>query len=323
MCEFYKPLTMRYIIVSILILLTSIYTISGQQIPLLPVSIKVFNPFIFNPAISGSKDFASLDLLVSNYGKSGAQVICGNFRVSKPHNEYFSAVPTTEFKRIGLGAYLFNEKNGMLHNFGMGASASYHIQLDRNALSYLSFGVSAKALSIEYTGNPDLDIPSNKAFFPDVDAGLYYYNPCFFAGISATNVLGNQKKTDNLGLFTIPIPPQFFIQAGYKIVLSRSKRLILEPSLIVNTYDTIPGNKSEMFKPCLKVYAGNFCLGTYFNDFSKISFFMQYKYPKFYLATYFELPQNSPYFKKEILAEIGVGFNLSAIKSGFSRENHW
>ncbi len=314
---------MRYLNISIFILLINNWILSGQEIPLRPVSVKVFNPFIFNPAISGSKDFASLDLLISNYGNTDAQLICANYRISKSHNDYFSAIPVPEFKKIGLGGYLFNETNGLLHNTGAGASLSYHIQLDRNALSFLSLGVSAKALSIKFTGNPALDLPSNNAFFPGVDAGLYYYDPVFFAGISANNILGNQKRTDSLGLFTIHVSPQFILHGGFKILLSRSKRIILEPSLIVTTWDSIPGKISDKFKPCLKVYAGNFCLGTYFNDFNRLSFFMQYKYPKFYLSTYFELPQNSPYFKKEILAEIGAGINLSALRSGISRRNHW
>ena len=61
----------------------------------------------------------------------------------------------------------------------------------------------------------------------------------------------------------------------------------------------------------------------FLNNFSKKSFFLQYKYPRFYIGTYFELPNNSPFYKNPIRAELAFGINLSAIKHGSSMVNHW
>ena len=43
---------------------------SGQQLPVNPTSLRIYNPFIINPAIAGSKDYLSVDLLAGFQGKS-------------------------------------------------------------------------------------------------------------------------------------------------------------------------------------------------------------------------------------------------------------
>ena len=291
--------------------------------PLSPVSYRIFTPFIFNPAIAGSKDFASVDLLLSNYGKSNSQVAGINFRLAKPSPKYITSLSTPEFTNIGIGAYFFNDNTGLTHNLGGAVTGSYHLKLDKNALSFLSFGLSAKTIFNNYSGNPDLSSPAENNFLPNVDAGIYYYGTSLFAGLSGTNLLGNQEKPDTLDTYKIPVSRQIFFQVGYKLVLSRSFDLILEPSLIVNSDDSFSGKITDMFKPALKLYAGSFCMGTYFDDFNKISFFLQYQYSRLYVGTYFALPYNSPFYKQPIIAEFSIGINISAIKSGFSRGNHW
>lgn len=295
----------------------------GQQIPLNPVSYRIFSPFIFNPAISGSKDFFSLDLIAGVKGNDKSQIISGNTRLSKKIPGYFSSPGATEFTKIGVGGFLFNDMNGLSRNIGAGASGSYHLQLDKQALSFISFGAAAKAVYSIYSGNPELSDSAKNTFFPNLDAGIYFYNPSFYAGLSATNLLGNPEDSDTLSISTIPVSRQFFFQVGYRFVINRSLNILLEPSVIINTDDSFSQKISEMIKPALKVYAGDFCLGTYFNDFSKISFFSQYKFPRLYLGTYFELPNDSPFFKKSLTAELALGINFSGIKSGFPRFNHW
>ena len=301
----------------------SLKVTNGQQVPLNPVSYRIFSPFIFNPAIAGSKDFSTIDLLISNNGKFKSQVVSGDLRLSKSHKEYVSSLSAPEFTNIGIGGYLFNDHNNTSRNIGLGGTVSYHLQLDKDALSYLSFGVSAKAIFNDYSGKSDFNRPVKETFFPEFDAGLYYYNAYFFTGLSATNLLGNPDMPDSLGFYTVTVSRQLFFQVGCKFVISKSLNILLEPSLIINSDDVFSGKISDMLKPGLKLFANNFCIGTYFNDYKKISFFLQYKYPKIYLGTYFEMAQNSAFYKQPILAEFAMGLNLSAIKSGFSRENHW
>jgi type IX secretion system PorP/SprF family membrane protein len=315
--------SIKSVLFFLLLIVVSFNVNYGQQVPDYPVSYRLFNPFIFNPAIAGSKDFSSVDLVAGSYGNSNSQIASGNLRISKSRKEYFSSLSAPEFSKIGVGGYLFNDLNDSSRNIGIGGTGAYHMQLNKNALSFLSFGLSVKAIYNDYSGNSDLNKPAEKTFFPQVDAGIYYYSSTLFAGISATNLLGNPNKADSLGFYTIPVSRQLFFQIGYKLVISRSLNILLEPSLIVNSDFTFSGDMIDMIKPGLKLYTNNFCIGTFFNDFDKISFLLQYKYSRLYVGTYFELAYNEPFYKHPILAEVAIGVNISSIKSGLFRANHW
>jgi type IX secretion system PorP/SprF family membrane protein len=307
----------------ILFLVFSFYVSDGQQTPLNPVSYRVFSPFVFNPAIAGSKDFFSFDLVAGTENNSKSQIISINTRLPKKSQDYISSPGATEFTKIGIGGILFNDMNGVSRNIGVGTTLSYHIQLGKKALSFLSLGTSFKAIYNINSGNSDLSIPAKNTFLPNLDVGVYFYNPSFYAGISTTNLLGNPEHPDSLGIYSIPVSQQFFFQIGYRFVLNRSLNILLEPSVVVNTDNSFSQKLKNMIEPALKLYADNFCVGTYFNDFSKISFFLQYKFPRFYVGTYFELPNNSAFYKKSLRTELSLGINFSGIKSGVSRFYHW
>jgi type IX secretion system PorP/SprF family membrane protein len=296
---------------------------SGQQAPMYPVSTRIFSPFIFNPAIAGSKDFFSTDFLTSKYGGINSQVASGNLRLSKKCQDYFSSPDSPEFTKIGVGGLVFNEENGLSDNFGISAAAAYHFQLDKNNLSFLSVGIAVKSIHNQYSGKPDLTDSAKRTTINNFDAGVYYYNRFLFAGLSVTNILGNPEPPDSNGIYKIPVSRQFFFQVGYKIVLSKSLDILLEPSIILNSDDTFSQKITDIIKPALKLYAGNFCAGTFINNTRKNSFFLQYKYPKFYVGTYFELEKGAPFYKSPILAEFALGINISAIRYGSTRLNHW
>ncbi|MFO7851443.1 MAG: type IX secretion system membrane protein PorP/SprF [Bacteroidota bacterium] len=306
-----------------LVTLVSTNTLNAQPAPCNPISYRIFNPFVFNPAIAGSKDFSTAGLIISNYGKSNAQLATINTRLSKTRNEYFTSPSNPEFTNIGLGGYFFNELDDPTHNIGIGATGSYHLQLTKDALSYFSVGITAKYILNMYAGNTELENPSINTYINNFDAGMYYYNPSFYAGISATNILDRLENPDSLGIYNIPITRRYFFYGGAKIILSRYHNILLEPSLIITSGDSIPDKIIEIFKPGLKLYAGDFCIGTYLNDFNKISFFGQYKYPRTYLGAYFELAYKEPYYKQPLLVEFALGINISAVKYGTSRSYHW
>ncbi len=130
--------------------------------------------------------------------------------------------------------------------------------------------------------------------------GYIYYNPVFYAGVSANNILGNPGNPDSLISFSVPVSRQYFFNAGFKVVLSRSLNIVLEPSVIVTTDDTLALELPDMIHPALRLYLGNFCVGSYLNDYNKIPFFFQYKYPGFYIGTFFELPREPPSTRRKL-----------------------
>jgi type IX secretion system PorP/SprF family membrane protein len=310
--------------VTAFLVFTTLFVFSfGQQTPQFPIYHRIVTPFIFNPAIAGSKDFFSVDFSAGRNGKTNSQLLSGNIRLSKSPENYFSSQGIPEFTNFGVGAYLYNDYKDLSRNIGLGLAGSYHVPLDKNSLSYLSVGVAARVVFNKYSGDVDLGEPSYSKTFPDFDAGIYYYRTNLYAGISATNLLGTPSNSDTSSTYTVPVSRQLFFIAGYKVVLSRSLDILLEPVIILNSDDSFSGKITDMIQPALKLYAGNFCIGTYFNDFDRISFFFQFKYSSFYVGSYFSFPHNSPFYKTPLIEEIAIGINLSSIKSGISRAYHW
>ncbi len=299
-----------------------IHNAVAQPTPNYPVSYRLFNPFVFNPAIAGSKDFLAVDLTISNTGNANSQLAAGSLRLSKTRDEYFSSLPTPEFTNIGAGAWLYNDQSALNRNRGLGVAGSYHLKLDRDALSFLSFGIAAKVNSNHFQGDPDLNLPEDKSFFLNLDAGLYYYDPSFHVGISGTNLLKTPGQSDSIP-YSMDITRQFFFTSGYKIIVNRSLNMVVEPMLIVNSGDSLPDDIYRIFKPGIKLYAGNICTGSYFNDFNRFSFFIHYNYNKVHVGTYLELPYHAAYYREPLTFEVSFGLNLSAIKSGNIRRNHW
>jgi type IX secretion system PorP/SprF family membrane protein len=296
---------------------------AGQQVPLNPVSYRVFSPFIYNPAISGSKDFSSIDLIAAVQGSSKSQILSGNTRLAKRVPGYFLSPDITEFSNTGIGGYIFNDLSDSSRNLGFGATFSYHIPLDKKHLKFLSFGASAKGVKFKrdavYSTDPAVSQTAKNVFYPNMDLGIYYYSPTFFAGISLTNLLGNPEEPDKFGKYDIPVSRQYFFLAGYKILISRSLNIVLEPSVLINVDGSSSQDKKDKLEPMLKFYLENFCLGTYFYNSNNISVFLQYKFPRFYFGTFFQLPKNSPYYKQPMVAEFALGINLTKIAEPI----HW
>jgi len=317
--SFYKKLSL------LIPALFCLYPSYGQQMPFNPVSYRIYSPFIINPAIAGSKDYFSVDMIAGFKDKSHSQVLSGNTRITRKVIGYLPSGKTYSYTNIGIGLSGFNsfETGDSTHNAGVSATAAYHIPLSQKALSFISVGASIKGMYHFNEGDADLSIPFKEFYFPNVDVGLYFYNPKAHAGISVTNLLDPPDDTATLSIYKIPVSRQYNFIAGYKIVLSRELNIVLEPSILIHTDDSLSFDIKESIEPALKLYAGNFCLGTYFNDYSKISFFFQYRYPKFYVGTYFALPKNSPFFKKSLTSEIAFGINFSHNKSGYTKYGHW
>jgi type IX secretion system PorP/SprF family membrane protein len=297
---------------------------NAQQTPLNPVSYWVFTPYIYNPAIAGSKDYFSLGLNASFQGKSNTQLLSGNTRISKTKSGYFSSPDIIEFKNIGVGGAIYRDINGMSKNMGISATGSYQIPLSTRQLSFLSFGISVKGV-YNVLDNDSVGPAHSfkKTFFPDFDLGIYYYSTGFFTGISATNILGNPWKSDSLDIFKIPVSREYYFTAGFKLLLSKSMNIVLEPSVLVVASDSSFKKITDNINPILKLYLEDFCFGASLHKTDKISLFAQYRYPKFYVGAYYELAKRTPYFKKTPIVEFTLGLNIQPDKSRFSNHSHW
>ncbi len=307
-------------ILLILVFVFSSCIVEGQTF-LNPVSFWVFSPYIYNPAIVGSKDFLSVNLDAAFLGKANTQLISGNTRITKTNSGYFSSPGVTEFTNTGIGASAFNDFNSLERNIGLSGSVSYQIPLNKRKLSFLSFGVSLKG---EYnTIKSDTGNFSDKTFYPNLDLGIYYYTPTFFAGISEINVLGSPWKPDSLGVYKVPVSKEYFFTAGYKILISKSLNIVLEPSILILATDSTFNKISSNINPIIKLYLEDFCIGTSFNGDGKISFFGQFRYPRFYVGAFYEFAGNTALYKNKPTVEFNLGINIQSDKTRVTNRSHW
>jgi type IX secretion system PorP/SprF family membrane protein len=311
-------------IVLVFLFIFSFCITKGQQSPLNPVSYWVFVPYIYNPAIVGSKDFLSIGINAEFQGESNAQLISGNTRIKKTDSGYFSSPGITEFRNLGIGGSVYKDIDGLSRNIGISGSASYQIPLNTRRLSFLSFGASVKAgyhtISSDSVG---LKNSLKKTYYPNFDLGIYYYGTNFFAGMSAVNIIGSPWKPDTLGVYKVPVSKQYFFTAGYKFLLSKSLNIVLEPSVLVSATDSTFRKITNNINPILKLYLQDFCFGASFHSNSEISFFAQFRYPRLFIGALYELPEKTAFFKKSPVVEFTLGLNIQADKSRFSNHSHW
>src|ERR1035437_421055 len=311
-------------ILLIFLFIFSFCVTKGQQTPLNPISYWVFVPYIYNPAIVGSKDFISIGINTAFQGESNTQLISGNTRITKTNSGYFSSPDIIEFKNIGVGRLVYNDIDGLSRNIGISGSGSYQIPLNTSKLSFLSFGATVYvAYHTISSASAEQKNSLKKIFYPNFDLGIYYYGTNFFAGVSSINLLGSPWKPDTLGVYKVPVSQQYFFTAGYKILLSKSLNIVLEPSVLVSATDSTFKKITDNIDPIIKLYLQDFCLGTSFHNNDNISIFAQFRYPRFYVGAFYEMPKKTAYFKKAPIAEFTLGINIQPDKSRFSNHSHW
>ncbi|MFZ2340448.1 MAG: PorP/SprF family type IX secretion system membrane protein [Bacteroidales bacterium] len=305
------------------LLFLSGFNAAAQHTPLHPISNRVFTPFIINPAIAGSKDYMALDIAAAIQGPEMSQLLSGNSRIAKRGPRYFGAPVAKSFTKFGAGASLFNDVTGTSRNLGFSTAISYHIPLNDNNLSFLSGGLAIKGIYNTMDSIPDIGAPRKSNFIPNADAGLYLYGQSFYAGLSATNILGNMTDSADMAIYDIPVSRQYFFLAGYKFLLSRSLNIVLEPSLIINLDDSLHFEKKETYNPMLKLYMDAFCVGAYLHDYKNLTFFFQYKFPRLYVGTLVDLPRDVPFYKRDLTIEIAAGLNFGGTTTSSRNRYQW
>jgi type IX secretion system PorP/SprF family membrane protein len=319
---FYIKHTKRNLLI-FLVVISFLPDAAAQQTPLTPVCSRVFTPVIINPAIAGSKDFWAIDLSAVIQGTDKSQLLSSNTRIAKKGPKYFGAPVSKDFTRIGIGASLFNDNVGTSQSIGFITAASYHLPLNNKNLSFISGGIAIKGFENILDSIPETETPQKVSIIPNADVGIYYYGQKFYAGVSAVNLFGNLLDSEELATYKMPVSREYFFISGYKIVLVRSLNVVIEPSIIIHLNDSLNFNERDSYNPVLKLYMEGFCLGAYFHDYSKLTFFFEYKFPRLYLGTLVDFPRSAPFYKKELVVELAAGINFGAIQSISKRNISW
>jgi type IX secretion system PorP/SprF family membrane protein len=178
------------------------YQVKSQQLPL--YSQYDMNGFLLNPAKAGSDGFttyaiSSRDHMLGfdNSPKTYAfsfqtRLMRKSSQIKK--NTLFSKKVSKRSGRVGLGGYIFNDKNGYVNRVGAQFSYAYHVYLQN---TQVSFGLAASTFQFQlYTSDLNFRDPeviynqdfSNKILVPDVSTGTYVLSENYFLGLSIANL---------------------------------------------------------------------------------------------------------------------------------------
>jgi len=219
----------------------------AQQVPL--YSQYMMNGFLLNPAVAGSEGYTAINITAREQwlGLKNAprtHALSGQTRILK--NSYISKNASVKRRRrmasrsgkVGLGGYVFNDKNGPIDRTGIQLSYAYHIRMRQ---SQLSFGISGIAYQFSVDDSKirlqeqDDELYMNAAksvFIPDASMGVYFSSPEFYAGFSASQlfqsslILGESKRYAEYKMRRY-----YYLTAGYDIYIN--DYFTIEPSFLI------------------------------------------------------------------------------------------
>ena len=170
----------------------------AQQIPL--YSQYYFNPFIYNPAMTGAGELANVFLI---HRAQWTDMPGG------PVTKALTLDGPIKKNKVGLGISLFNDATDITQRTGINASYSYRIDISDN--THLLFGLSTGALNsrIDFSNvivkdMNDLSVfdDSQRKTTIDANFGLAFLWKKLEVGFAVPHLLGNSLKFANNDILT-------------------------------------------------------------------------------------------------------------------------
>ncbi len=232
------------------LLLISVQLSHAQQVPL--YSQYTMNGFLLNPAVAGSEGYTAINLTAreqwlglkdapKTHAISGQTRLLKNSYISKKSAVRRHQTMGSRSGKVGLGAYVFNDKNGPIDRTGIQLSYAYHIRMNR---SQLSFGLSAVAYQfsvdqtkIRFEYEDEFWQNAKKSIFiPDANIGVYYSDPKIYAGLSMSQLFQSALKLGEKGYAEYKMQRYFHLIGGYDIVVN--DYFSIEPSILIKSTGT-------------------------------------------------------------------------------------
>ncbi|MFO7619660.1 MAG: type IX secretion system membrane protein PorP/SprF [Bacteroidales bacterium] len=220
---------------------------SGQQLPL--YSQYLYNRFLINPAVAGSDGFTSYNITAREQwvGYSGAPrtfSFSGQTRLMKRSYVLRKSRSRQIFRpqydgRVGLGGYVFSDRNGLIQRNGFSASYSYHMWLQSStqlsmglAFTGYHFKVNEKELIFEDPDEPWLTNELIRGIFvPDAAFGVYVLNPRYSIGFSTDQLFGAALKIGDAAYRNFRMDRHYYLFGTYSIEAGAYTEI--QPSLLL------------------------------------------------------------------------------------------
>jgi type IX secretion system PorP/SprF family membrane protein len=228
----------------------------AQQLPLYDQYL--YNKFLIDPAQAGSDGYTSFNITAREQwvGYSGAprtysiswqtRILKRGYKIKKTIFNQTAFTPKNDGK-VGLGGYIFSDKNGLIQRTGFQATYSYNMWLKKStqlslglAFTGYHFAINANELSFEDSNEPWLNNNLRRGVFvPDIDFGIYILNPRFDFGFSALQLFGAAAKIGDYAYRNFRMDRHYYTFGSYNLIAGSIAEI--EPSVLIKI--------SEQLKP--------------------------------------------------------------------------
>jgi len=205
----------------------------AQQLP--QFSQYMFNGLHINPAYAGYKNEGYIQSTFRNQWL--------NFP-GAPQTFSLTADFSGNGGLMGFGLSLLNDQIGPTRTTSGLLTFAHRVRTGEN--SYLSLGVSAGTSQYNIDGSnllpvdpldPDISFENQSLFTPNMNTGLFFHTPYFYAGISAFNLVGRKALArEDIALSLHDI--HYFFTAGAMLPITDD--VSLKPSVLIREVSGVP-----------------------------------------------------------------------------------
>jgi len=294
--------------------------VRAQQMPL--YSQYVMNAFMINPAIAGSDGYTSFNLTArqqwvgfkdapSTQSFSAQTRILRKSYVIKKRTISSRTLKPSSKGRVGLGGFLYNDRNGAIDRTGLQLAYAYHIFVGE---TQLSFGLSAGIFQFRVgevsfaTDDPIMGSLNKVIYVPDANLGFYMLNVNYYAGVSVNQLFQSYLKLGNRSLEEYKMVRHYYVMGGYRFNLGSD--FDLEPCGLFKATE----KKAFQLDAGARLYfREDYWAGIMYRTSGDIIFLAGIRYNQFYFGYAFDYStsniQRYSYGSHEIVLALKLGDN--------------
>ena len=158
----------------------------------------MMNSFLLNPAVAGHEGYTAVNLTVreqwvglkdapSTYAVTGQTRLLKNSFIARSRSIRRRKRVMSRSGRVGLGLYIFHDKNGAFGKTGIQGTYAYHLTLRRSqlsmgaSLSTFQYNLDKNKLNPEDPNDQLLLETESNAYITDANVGVYYSDKNIYA----------------------------------------------------------------------------------------------------------------------------------------------
>ena len=285
----------------------------------------VLNAFMINPAIAGSDGYTSFNLTARQQwvGFKDApatqsfsiqsRMLRKSYVIKKSLISNKTLKPSSK-GRVGLGGFLYNDRNGAVDRTGLQFAYAYHIFVGETQLSFglsagiFQFRVREDQLTFINESDPIIGSLNKVIYVPDANLGFYVLNGRYFAGISVNQLFQSYLKLGNRTLEEYKMIRHYYLLGGYRFSLTSD--FDIEPSGLFKATE----KKAFQLDLGGKLYfRDDYWAGIFYRTSKDLIFVAGLRYKQFYFGYAFDYSmsniQRYSYGSHEVVLALKLGDN--------------